>query len=98
MGISREQALDCFRSDDLVGVGMEADAVRRRLHPEGVVSYAISCTLREPKPGANALHDEIAEATDLGITGVRILKTSKEIEPLEEMIRGIRRGFPSLTI
>ena len=31
MGISREQALDCFRSDDLIGIGMEADAVRRRL-------------------------------------------------------------------
>src|SRR6476620_12085920 len=41
MGISREQALDCFRSDDLIGIGMEADAVRRRLHPEGVVSYII---------------------------------------------------------
>ena len=41
MGISREQALDCFNSDDLIGIGMEADAVRRRLHPEGVVSYII---------------------------------------------------------
>jgi cyclic dehypoxanthinyl futalosine synthase len=41
MGISREQALDCFRSDDLIGIGMEADAVRRRMHPEGVVSYII---------------------------------------------------------
>ena len=43
MGISREQALECFRSDDLVGMGMEADAVRRRLNPEGVVSYAVAC-------------------------------------------------------
>src|SRR3954452_17198899 len=41
MGISREQALDCFRSNDLVGIGTEADAVRKRLHPEGVVSYII---------------------------------------------------------
>src|ERR1700709_324861 len=41
MGITREQALDCFASDDLIGLGMEADAVRRRLHPEGVVSYII---------------------------------------------------------
>src|SRR3979411_2278745 len=41
MGISREQALDCFASDDLIGIGMEADAVRRRLHPEGVVIYII---------------------------------------------------------
>ena len=30
-----------FRSDDLIGIGMEADTVRRRLHPEGVVSYII---------------------------------------------------------
>jgi len=43
MGISREQALECFRSDDLVGMGMEADAVRRRLHPEGVATYVVDC-------------------------------------------------------
>ncbi len=30
-----------YASDDLIGIGMEADAVRRRLHPEGVVSYII---------------------------------------------------------
>jgi len=36
-----QQAVDLFRSDDLVGVGMEADAVRRKLHPEGVVTYII---------------------------------------------------------
>ena len=39
MGISRQQALDCLRSDDLIGMGMEADALRRQLHPEGVVTY-----------------------------------------------------------
>ena len=39
--ISRQQALDHFHSDDLIGLGMEADAVRRKLHPEGVVSYII---------------------------------------------------------
>ncbi len=39
MGISREQALECLKSDDLIGLGMEADAVRRRLHPEGVATY-----------------------------------------------------------
>jgi cyclic dehypoxanthinyl futalosine synthase len=41
MSISRQQALDHFNSPDLVGLGFEADAVRRRLHPEGVVSYII---------------------------------------------------------
>ncbi|MEI9977934.1 MAG: hypothetical protein WDN23_02875 [Edaphobacter sp.] len=41
MGITRQEALDCFHSDDLIGLGMEADAIRRHLHPEGVVSYSI---------------------------------------------------------
>ena len=41
MPITRQQALDHFRSSDLIGLGFEADAVRRRLHPEGVVTYII---------------------------------------------------------
>jgi cyclic dehypoxanthinyl futalosine synthase len=39
--ISREEALDLFRSGDLIGIGMAADSLRRRLHPEGIVSYII---------------------------------------------------------
>jgi cyclic dehypoxanthinyl futalosine synthase len=41
MSITRQQALDYFNSADLIGLGFEADEVRRRLHPEGVVSYII---------------------------------------------------------
>ena len=41
MSITREQALDYFHSDDLIGLGMDADAQRRKLHPEGVVTYII---------------------------------------------------------
>jgi cyclic dehypoxanthinyl futalosine synthase len=41
MGISKEQALEMLRSDDLLGIGREADAVRRRLHPSNVVTYQI---------------------------------------------------------
>jgi cyclic dehypoxanthinyl futalosine synthase len=41
MSLTREQALEMFRSDDLVGIGMEADLLRRKLHPEGVVTYVI---------------------------------------------------------
>src|SRR3954466_11311270 len=41
MSLTRQQALDMFRSDDLIGIGMEADALRRKLHPEGVVTYII---------------------------------------------------------
>jgi cyclic dehypoxanthinyl futalosine synthase len=39
--MNRQQAIEMFESDDLIGAGQEADAVRRRLHPEGVVSYII---------------------------------------------------------
>jgi cyclic dehypoxanthinyl futalosine synthase len=39
--ISRQQAIDLFNSDDLVGIGMEADSIRRKLHPDGIVSYII---------------------------------------------------------
>ncbi len=87
MGISREQALECFRSDDLIGIGMEADAVRRRLHPEGVVSYSmdrsIDCTAllssgtRGGSIGANplldGLYDAIGETIEMGGTGVRLV-------------------------
>jgi cyclic dehypoxanthinyl futalosine synthase len=39
--ITRDEALELLRSSDLIGIGMAADALRRRLHPEGVVSYII---------------------------------------------------------
>src|SRR5258705_5215008 len=35
------EAVELFESDDLIGIGMAADAVRKRWHPEGVVSYII---------------------------------------------------------
>src|SRR6516225_2443378 len=41
MSLSKAEALELFRSDDLIGIGMEGDAVRRKLHPDGVVSYII---------------------------------------------------------
>ncbi len=41
MTLSKQQAVELFRSDDLIGIGMEADGVRRKLHPEGVVTYII---------------------------------------------------------
>jgi cyclic dehypoxanthinyl futalosine synthase len=41
MALTRAEALEHFHSPDLIGLGFEADAVRRRLHPEGVVTYII---------------------------------------------------------
>lgn len=39
--MTRKEAMNLFASDDLIGIGMAADAVRRKLHPEGIVSYII---------------------------------------------------------
>jgi cyclic dehypoxanthinyl futalosine synthase len=39
--MTRQEAIDLFASDDLIGVGMAADDLRRKLHPEGVVTYII---------------------------------------------------------
>src|SRR6187397_325187 len=41
MSLTKAQALEMFESDDLIGIGMEADAVRRAKHPDGIVSYII---------------------------------------------------------
>ena len=39
--LNREQAQNFFHSDDLISLGMAADAVRKSWHPENVVSYII---------------------------------------------------------
>ncbi len=39
--MTTREAVDLFRDDDLIGLGMAADAVRRRHHPENVVTYII---------------------------------------------------------
>ena len=39
--MTEQEAVDLFHSDDLIGIGMAADAQRRKLHPEGVVTYII---------------------------------------------------------
>jgi len=39
--LTPEEAVDLLAGGDLIGLGMAADEVRRRLHPEGVVSYVI---------------------------------------------------------
>ena len=39
--MTTREAVDLFRDDDLIGIGMAADAVRRKHHPHNVVSYII---------------------------------------------------------
>ncbi|MBB5318977.1 radical SAM protein [Tunturibacter empetritectus] len=103
MGISRNEALDCFRSDDLIGIGMEADAVRRRLHPEGVVSYAIDgrVTYAQSATGAgfDQLCEEISHIVERGGHGVMLqgeVTPALTISWFDGLFRSIKKRFPSL--
>jgi len=105
MGISRKEALDCFQSDDLIGIGMEADAVRRRLHPEGVVTYTIDGRIDYTTSGERADFEpicaEIANIAAAGGTGVML---TGEVTPaltitwFESLFRTIRKRFPALCL
>jgi cyclic dehypoxanthinyl futalosine synthase len=95
MPISLEQALDCFASDDLIGIGMEADAIRRRLHPEAVVTYTIDSVLNPGTP----IGPQVEAAVESGATGV-ILKTPAPLElaAIEALLQSIRAAGPTLRI
>jgi cyclic dehypoxanthinyl futalosine synthase len=103
MGISRNEALDCFRSDDLIGIGMEADAVRRRLHPEGVVSYSIDgrVTYTEAAAGAgfDQLCSQISHIVAMGGHGVMLhgeVTPALTIAWYDGLFRNIKKRFPSI--
>jgi cyclic dehypoxanthinyl futalosine synthase len=104
MGISREQALDCFRSDDLIGIGMEADAVRRRLHPEGVVSYVIERGVDlggvgDGEPGFEAVCGQVGETLEMGGSSVLLrgsVARGRKIGWFEELFAEIKRRHPSI--
>ena len=92
MGISKAQAIDCLKSTDLIGIGMEADAVRRKLHPENVVSYAVDCVVN---PG-NSLIEEIEVS---GASSVCWAETPEmTFSGLEEILIAIGRHFPALSV
>ena len=103
MGISRKEALDCFASDDLIGIRMEADAVRRRLHPEGVVSYTIDgrVTYTESATGAgfDRLCEDISNIIELGGTGVMLqgeVTPALTISWFDGLFRRIKQRFPAV--
>jgi len=103
MGISRKDALDCFESDDLIGIGMEADAVRRRLHPEGVVSYTIDGRIDYTKvangAGFECIFGDISKVIAMGGTGVMLqgeVTPAHTIAWFDGLFRSIKERFPAL--
>jgi cyclic dehypoxanthinyl futalosine synthase len=109
MGISHKEALDCFASDDLIGIGMEADAVRRQLHPEGVVTYILDgkSAYNEPEaPSAEPSNqtftrvcDTISETVAMGGTSVTLqdeTASTPSIAWFEALFRRTKEQFPSI--
>ena len=103
MGISRKEALDCFQSDDLIGIGMEADAVRRRLHPEGVVSYTIDGRINYANSADSAgfehICDRISDIVATGGTGVMLqgeVIPALTITWFDGLFRRIKEHFPAV--
>jgi len=100
MEITQQEALDCFASDDLIGIGMEADAVRRAMHPEDVVTYAVPFKLAFEQPLEDLL-SSIEDAVPSGITTVCLTHDGTPgltLSLLEKIFTEIRQRFPSLHI
>src|SRR6201987_6153315 len=110
MSLSKQQALEMFQSDDLIGIGMEADAVRRKLHPEGVVTYIIDrninytnfcteyctfCAFYRPLKGPKAKEGYIL---DLDTIYDKIRETVELGGSGVLMLRGIKQRFPRVQL
>ena len=105
MGFIRKEALGAFRSDDLIGLGMEADAVRRRLHPESIVTYIldrnISYTGAGDEAGFEAICEKIRESLEMGGTAVclqGVCESGTTVEHLESKLADIARRFPQIRL
>jgi cyclic dehypoxanthinyl futalosine synthase len=101
MGITRQQALDCFASDDLIGIGMEADAVRRTLHPEGVVTYAIERIVDCSTPDLDTAYASARKSVDMGATGLLLPAVTQQqvtLDHYESLFTGIKHRFPEIQL
>lgn len=98
MGINQQQALDSLRSTDLIGIGMESDAIRRRLHPEQVVTYSLFASIRTAADPA-ALIQQAAEANARGATGLALSgAVALGLEPLLQLGRSLRTRLPEVAL
>jgi cyclic dehypoxanthinyl futalosine synthase len=101
MGITRQQALDCFASDDLIGIGMEADAVRRTLHPEGVVTYTIDHLLPCSNPDFETPLASARKSVAMGATGLHLPAVTRQpvtLDHFESLFHGIKQRFPEIQL
>ena len=105
MGISQKEALDYLQSNDLIGIGMEADAVRRHLHPEGVVTYTLDGIIDYSTSTKEAGYDPILEsASKIAANGTTTIILQGQLTPTHtiswfyNLFRLIKQHFPTLNL
>ncbi|WP_263376454.1 dehypoxanthine futalosine cyclase [Granulicella aggregans] len=89
--------MHCFRSDDLIGIGMEADAIRRGMHPDGIVTYAVDRSFQFDGD-AELLLDAVDSAADEGASAIRLTGDVPSLKDLVTILTALRARFPSLRI
>jgi cyclic dehypoxanthinyl futalosine synthase len=75
---------------------MEADAVRRTLHPEGVVSYTIDRPLDCSVSDIDSLCDAAAASVEMGAAGLHVLGDAAgqaTVDRYETLFRAIKERF-----
>jgi cyclic dehypoxanthinyl futalosine synthase len=82
---------------------MEADAVRRRLHPEGVVSYVIDGRVTYTESATGAGFDPLCEKiSNIAARGGHGVMLQGEVTPaltiswFDGLFRGIKKRFPAI--
>ena len=98
MEITQQEALDCFASDDLIGIGMEADSVRRALHPDSVVTYTVPRNLSLDQP-RQELFSAVEDCGDAGDTTICLSSSSAlNLDEFEATLGALSQRFPSLRL
>lgn len=78
---------------------MEADAVRRALHPEGVVSYTIDRKIDDATGPFETICEQIRETIELGGTGVTLRGSDnpeRKIDWYERLLAAVKEQFPAV--
>src|SRR5664279_1884574 len=102
--MTRAEAIDFFQSDDLIGIGMAADAIRRNInYTNFCTEYCSFCAFYRPMGHAEGyilpqetIFSKIQETIDLGGTGILMqggLHPDLKIEWYEDLLRGIKQRF-----
>lgn len=88
--ITPQAALDLFESDDLVGLGMKADAVRKKLHPERIVTYFLAADPASPPASIASI---VFNHRDANAQHVHRLQIIREIQERDDSFIAIAPSF-----